>query len=54
MNPNQPNNFQPYSGQFKSNQYNSYQFNPQTQFNQNTLNVPRSQNFHQGGSLSPT
>ena len=53
MNPNQPNNFQPYSNQFKPNQNSNYQFPNQLQFNQNSLNVPQG-NFHQGGSLSPT
>lgn len=53
MNPNQPNNFQPYSNQFKPPQYNNFQYPNQPQFNQNTLNLPRN-NFHQGGSLSPT
>ena len=53
MNPNQPNNYQPYSNQFKPNQNNTYQFSNQQQFNQNTLNIPRN-NFQQGGSISPT
>ncbi len=53
MNPNQPNNYQPYSPQFKTNQLNNYQYTNQPHFAQNTLNVPRN-NFQQGGSLSPT
>jgi len=53
MNPNQPNNFQSYSNQFKPNQFNNYQYTNQPHLNQNTLNIPKN-NFHQGGSLSPT
>jgi len=53
MNPNQPNNFQSFTNQYKPNQYANYQFPNQQQFTQNTLNIPKN-NFHQGGSLSPT
>lgn len=54
MNPNQPNGYQPYPGQFKNPQLDSYKFSNQGQFGQNTLNIPQSHNFNQGGSLSPT
>ena len=53
MNPNQPNNFQQYSPQFKPNQFSNYQYPNQPQFTQNSLNVPRS-NYQQVGSVSPT
>ena len=54
MNPNQPNGYQPYSGQLKNNQFSNYQYVNQPQFTQNTLNIPQSHNFSQGGSLSPS
>jgi hypothetical protein len=52
MNPNQPNNYPPYSNQFKPNQFNTYQPSNQQQLTQNSLNLPKN-HFQQPGTISP-